>query len=305
MRSRTLHGAAIVPDGDGYLHIQAVGTDEVRGYLVHGARDAANDPLQAAAAAFAASLLALDLESQHVVRILQHRREQDATDRLIRGVSPAVATKLLRSFGINADRVRVAVVDVPAESGNDEVHYIAAQLPEALVGSTALGVLAVLPVDLDHAVDRLVAAAPDRPVGLGGAVRPSQCPISLRQALRGVKLARQRGGSGVVDVLALGSAKLLLGGVSVEMLQSYADATLQALDGASGGDTLLATLRAWLASGGVAESTAASLGIHRHTLRGRIDRIERLTGRRLANGHDRGEMWLAFEARDLSAAVEA
>jgi PucR family transcriptional regulator, purine catabolism regulatory protein len=41
--------------------------------------------------------------------------------------------------------------------------------------------------------------------------------------------------------------------------------------------------------------------VHRHTLRHRLQRVEQLTGRHLDNAHDRGELWLAFEARDLAA----
>ena len=44
---------------------------------------------------------------------------------------------------------------------------------------------------------------------------------------------------------------------------------------------------------------AESLGVHRHTLRHRIRRIERLTGRDLDSARDRVELWLALKAREL------
>ena len=42
---------------------------------------------------------------------------------------------------------------------------------------------------------------------------------------------------------------------------------------------------------------AARLSVHRHTLRYRLQRIEQLTGRDLANARDRLECWLALKAR--------
>jgi purine catabolism regulator len=161
-------------------------------------------------------------------------------------------------------------------------------------------VLIIIPADLPDLAARLAAGIPAWPVGLGGPVQPHQCPISLRQAQRGVQLAQQRGG-GVLDVMTLASARILLEGVPADMLRSYADATLRPVESADGGELLLRTLRAWLAACGVADSAAAAAGVHRHTLRHRLQRVEQLTGRHLDNAHDRGELWLAFEARDLAA----
>jgi purine catabolism regulator len=46
---------------------------------------------------------------------------------------------------------------------------------------------------------------------------------------------------------------------------------------------------------------ADALGVHRHTLRHRVRRIERLTGRDLTRARDRVELWLALKARELLA----
>ncbi len=303
LHPRGLTGSAVVPVGDGYVRIQAVGAEALRGFLVYGREQGSVNEFQAAAATFAASLLSIDLERQFAVRVLQRRPREDAVEQLIRGLPPAGAQQLLRSLGITADRVRIAMVKPHRDTLAEEAQRLADHLPEALVGAVRSAVLLVLPADLPDIGTRLAEAAGDWPVGLGGAVRPHQCPISVRQAQRGVQLARQRGG-GVVDVMTLGSARLLLEGVPADLLRSYADATLRALDGAEDSDTLLRTLRAWLAACGVGDTAAAALGVHRHTLRHRIERVERLTGRRLTDAHDRGELWLAFEARDVAATAE-
>jgi purine catabolism regulator len=42
------------------------------------------------------------------------------------------------------------------------------------------------------------------------------------------------------------------------------------------------------------------LGVHRHTLRYRIRKVEQLTGRRLNSAHDRAEFLVALAAREIS-----
>jgi purine catabolism regulator len=301
MVPRGLRGTSIVSSGDGYMRIQPVGTDAIRGFLVYGTEHGSISEYQGSAAAFAVWLLCIDLERQHAVRTLQRRPREEAAERLARGATPAAAQQLLRSLGMHADRVKVALAQPPpSDDVADAVSRLSELMPEALVGRDRSAVLIIAPADLPELAPRLAAGASGWPVGLGGPVQPHQCPVSLRQAQRGVQLAQQRGG-GVLDVMTLASARILLNGVSVDMLRSYADATLRPVESADGGELLLRTLRAWLTACGVADSAAAAAGVHRHTLRHRLQRVEQLTGRRLDNAHDRGELWLAFEARDLAA----
>lgn len=63
---------------------------------------------------------------------------------------------------------------------------------------------------------------------------------------------------------------------------------------------LRATLREIFVSDGQRGPAAAALGIHRNTLRDRITRFERLTGRSLASPDDRAELWLALRAEDAT-----
>jgi len=298
--ARGLRGNAMVPYGDGYMRIQPVGASTLRGFLAYGTENGGISEFQGSAAAFAAWLLSIDLERQHVVRTLQRRPREEAAERLARGLAPAAAEQLLRSQEMHTDRVKVALAQPLSDDIADAVSRLADLLPEALVGTDRSAALIIAPANLPDLPARLAAGVPECPVGVGGPVRPHQCPISLRQAQRGVQLAKQHGG-GVLDVMTLASARLLLEGVSTEMLRSYADATLRPVESADGGELLLRTLRAWLAACGVADAAAAAVGVHRHTLRHRLQRVEQLTGRRLDNSDDRGELWLAFEARDLAA----
>ena len=61
------------------------------------------------------------------------------------------------------------------------------------------------------------------------------------------------------------------------------------------GSDLLATLRAFLESGGRWQETAAHLHVHVNTLRHRLARVEQLTGRRLDSTPDRVDLWLALQ----------
>jgi PucR C-terminal helix-turn-helix domain/GGDEF-like domain len=63
-------------------------------------------------------------------------------------------------------------------------------------------------------------------------------------------------------------------------------------------DVLFDTFRAWLASKGSVTNAAAQLYVHPNTVRHRLHRIERHTGRSLAVPHELAEMCLAFEVRE-------
>jgi len=54
------------------------------------------------------------------------------------------------------------------------------------------------------------------------------------------------------------------------------------------------TLRAWLAEHGQVDATAQQLGIHRHTVRHRLRRIESVLGRSLDDPSVRANLWFAL-----------
>jgi purine catabolism regulator len=68
---------------------------------------------------------------------------------------------------------------------------------------------------------------------------------------------------------------------------------LRALEGGSG-DELIATLRVWLAHHGQLGPAADELGVHRHTIRHRVRRAERLLGRDLDDADNRMDLWFAL-----------
>ncbi len=131
-------------------------------------------------------------------------------------------------------------------------------------------------------------------------VRPGALAVSLRQARSALPASRVRGRH--VHAGEIASSRLLLGAVGAPALQAYADAVLGPLDAADRSAELLRALAAFLERNGQWAAAAAALRVHRHTVRHRIDAVERLTGRRMESAQDRHELWLALRARETARA---
>jgi purine catabolism regulator len=71
------------------------------------------------------------------------------------------------------------------------------------------------------------------------------------------------------------------------------------------GAALVPTLRVWLEHDGHAERAAAVLGVHRHTLRARIQQCARLLGRDLDEFAARADVWAALLALDAPVRAAA
>ena len=109
-------------------------------------------------------------------------------------------------------------------------------------------------------------------------------------------MARRRGRALVEhEELAAGSVLPLL---ADDAVRAFADGMLRALHehDATGRGDLVASLRAWLSRHGQWDAAAADLGVHRHTLRYRMRRVEEILGRSLDDPDVRMELWLALKA---------
>ncbi|MEC3980644.1 PucR family transcriptional regulator [Amycolatopsis sp. H20-H5] len=95
----------------------------------------------------------------------------------------------------------------------------------------------------------------------------------------------EHAGHGLLELVAPGAA------------QAFADSLLAPLreHDESGRGDLVDSLRVWLEHHGHWDLAAARLGVHRHTLRNRITRVEELTGRSLDSPGVRAELWLALQ----------
>lgn len=89
-------------------------------------------------------------------------------------------------------------------------------------------------------------------------------------------------------------------GIFAQMSEISADGALRPLaehDRNQRGD-LVTSLQTWLAWHGQWEPAAAKLGVHRHTLRNRIEKVEALLDRSLDSPDVRAELWFALRIRD-------
>ncbi|MEU6545339.1 PucR family transcriptional regulator [Streptomyces sp. NPDC046859] len=221
-------------------------------------------------------------------------------------------------------KASAAALVVAADAGGDPlgaltevVESAAARAGEAVlvVPETETGRLVVLASDGGAAVGACAeyaagleaaraGAVPDQPagdqeelvVGLSAPAGPIAAAAAYKQAEQALSVARRRGRVCVEhEQLASGSVLPLL---ADDAVKAFADGLLRALHehDATGRGDLVASLRAWLSRHGQWDAAAADLGVHRHTLRYRMRRVEEILGRSLDDADVRMELWLALKA---------
>ncbi|GLF99041.1 PucR family transcriptional regulator [Streptomyces yaizuensis] len=132
--------------------------------------------------------------------------------------------------------------------------------------------------------------------GLSAPAGPSAAGTAYQQAEQALSVARRRGLALVEhQELASGSIVPLLADDAVRAFAQGMLRDLYAHDATGRGD-LVASLRAWLSRHGQWDAAAADLGVHRHTLRYRMRRVEEILGRSLDDPDVRMELWLALKS---------
>jgi purine catabolism regulator len=133
-------------------------------------------------------------------------------------------------------------------------------------------------------------------IGVSAPAGPTSVASAYKQAVQALAVARRRGRVLVEhEHLAAGSVLPLL---ADDAVRAFAEGQLRALrdHDATGRGNLVASLRAWLSRHGQWDAAAADLGVHRHTLRYRMRRVEEILGRSLDDPDVRMELWLALKA---------
>ncbi|MFK0021894.1 PucR family transcriptional regulator [Streptomyces sp. NPDC090798] len=248
----------------------------------------------------------------------------DAPFRLILAESASASASRAHADGharVAAAKPSTAPVVVPDPTNGDPLGGLAEIVESAAArsGESVLVVpdgerLVVLAVDGGAAVtacgeyaaalDAARIATRERPVGdedelvvgLSAPAGPIAAAAAYKQAEQALSVARRRGRSLVEhEELAAGSVLPLL---ADDAVRAFADGLLRALHehDATGRGDLVASLRAWLSRHGQWDAAAADLGVHRHTLRYRMRRVEEILGRSLDDPDVRMELWLALKA---------
>ena len=244
------------------------------------------------------SLLSLELERRHGLDAAQRRGRAQVLDRLARAtVDDVVAARWLASVGLPDADLRAAAVAAP-DDADDLAADLLITLPDALVRVVGDVVELAVPLDADlpAVLATLAADRAGRDRHRGAARRAG---VSLRQARSALPASRVQGRH--VHAEEIASSRLLLNTGRRATPAGLRRRRARSAGRDRPGRRAAARARPRSSSTtGTGARPPARCGVHRHTVRNRIEAVERLTGRRMDSAQDRHELWLALRARDAA-----
>jgi PucR family transcriptional regulator, purine catabolism regulatory protein len=212
-------------------------------------------------------------------------------------------SRRIAAFGLDPAKPFAALLGVPADGGGGEGLRLAVsrQLDDRGVRylSTARTDRAAFLLEAESEEDAfalaqsVLDAEPTARVGVG---RPSRGG-ALGRSLLEARAALDAGVAPIASYRDLGSLELLLG-LPDAALEAFVDRVLGPVVRTG---ALVESLCALLDTGCRWSEAATRLGVHRHTLRYRMARLEEQTGRHPDNPADRMELWLAVKAAQALA----
>ncbi|MFB6836070.1 PucR family transcriptional regulator [Streptomyces sp. NPDC056361] len=313
LRDRPAPASAVVGGTDDRVELQSLGTGRrVRGALAVGT----GAPLGTAeryAVHSAIALLTLTTERSRSLQAAEQRLGAAVLQMMLTGEAGHARAVAGDVYGELLDAPFRVLVAEPA-GGEAAAEPPLSVLAEALEAAAARAGEALLAVP--EGEQRLVVLAGDGGavvaacegyaerdaddagvvIGLSAPAGAIAAATAFKQAEQALSVARRRGRALVEhEDLAAGSVLPLL---ADDAVRAFADGMLRALrdHDATGRGDLVASLRAWLSRHGQWDAAAADLGVHRHTLRYRMRRVEEILGRSLDDPDVRMELWLALKA---------
>jgi purine catabolism regulator len=249
--------------------------------------------------------LAFELSRRRAVSAAELRLAGDLIDDLEDGrLDDREAARRFTAFGLEPERDYAALLAIPRNglAGERLRAEVAEQLDRRAVrylstarrDRAAFLVEAASEQDVLTLAQRVVDAEPQARVGIGRPARGRGLGRSLLEA----RAALDSVESPVASYHDLGSLELLLN-LPDAALEAFAD---RVLGRAVNNDWLLESLTALLESGCRWSDAADKLGVHRHTLRYRMERLREQTGRHPDEPEQRMELWLAVKASQALAA---
>jgi purine catabolism regulator len=249
--------------------------------------------------------LAFELSRRRAVSAAELRLAGDLLDDLeAERLDDRETARRMAAFGLEPERNYAALLAIPRQRSSSERlrGEVAKELDshEVRYLSTAHPDRAAFLVQADEEdmilalAGRIAEAEPEARVGVGRPARGRALGRSLLEA----RAALDTSAGDVASYKDLGSLELLL---------SLPDAALEAfvdrvLGPASANTWLVESLTALLEAGCRWSDAADKLGVHRHTLRYRMDRLREQTGRHPDDPSQRMELWLAVKAKQALAA---
>ncbi|MHB0890957.1 PucR family transcriptional regulator [Streptomyces sundarbansensis] len=324
LRDRPAPASIVVADSEDRVELQSLGTGRrARGALAVGT-GAALGTAERYAVHSAVALLTLTTARSRSLQGAEQRLGAAVLRMLLAGQpdhARAVAGDLYGDLLDAPFRLLIAEAAAPAgpELLTETMEAAAARSGEALLLVPEGGRVVVLAADGGAAMAACASYAEaqedrgpreggaedsDVVVGLSAPAGPIAVSAAYKQAEQALSVARRRGRALVEhEELAAGSVLPLL---ADDAVRAFADGMLRALreHDAKGRGDLVASLRAWLSRHGQWDAAAADLGVHRHTLRYRMRRVEEILGRSLDDPDVRMELWLALKATAATTPAE-
>lgn len=301
-----LQAASLAVAGDQVAILPIDVEGEVSRYLAAG-RASALSPVERLVLTSAVGLIAWDLAGERETREAERRDRRAVLELAVAG-HPELAETVGETLGVAmpAAPLRVAVIGCPRETIADLMW--AAEEQHGLKQAGALvaqydkrSVVVLLPVaegDL-RALEEVLHRVPRARGVVTEGVPLGDIPDGVRRA-RSVYFGTSHESERLVlarDVATAG----LLDQLDTPAAQGWADALLEPLDRHAQRSKLdlVSTLRVFLANNGHVDASSAELGIHRHTLRYRLNRTTELLDCSLDDPTSRAELWLALRMREL------
>ena len=305
--ARGQRSSSTVDAGGETLTLQTLGGhDHLRGVLALGGA-LALDQASTEVVTSVIALAGLALEQNNALDRAQGLLRSGLLNTLLAGDQTLVDQISRQMWGALPDPpVLVAVVDVPAVRRDAITEYLELRVDDSPGQLFFARQDDTVVLCLDRAANGILlnlCALFELHAGLSEPTGYRQLPRALDQAHQALARARESA-PGVTDfsIVARQGVLALLARTDAREVGLATLAPVMAHDRAHGSE-LLATVRAWLVCNGHFGEAAAQLGVHRHTVRTRIQQAEQLLARDLGSFPARADVWAALLATD-AAVVE-
>ncbi|MFE2044687.1 PucR family transcriptional regulator [Streptomyces sp. NPDC059477] len=246
-----------------------------------------------------ATAAAVETARQGMLREHERRLGSELLAQLLDArVDPHAAREELAAHRLPPDDL--VVLAVPQENGAEQrdLHLALSRrrVPHLLLNRSdlLLALLSDSPGDLSAVHRRLGLRTP---IGLSSRTSLDRLSEARDEAVWSLSLARSSAG-GLVRYGDDTAFTVLRSHEEARAIVERVLGPLTAYDRANGTD-LVGTLRSFLVNRRSWQRTAAALNVHKQTVMYRVQRVEELTDRRLAETADITELWIAFQAHAL------
>lgn len=309
---RGVRGGRVLGDGEHGAHLQTLGRGgRLRGVLVVGDA-AALDHAEQTAVSLVAALATLALEYRSGVASADVELRSAVLRLLVEGQRPLAERIAEHSLpSLPSDPVRVVVLDQSEQDGSsviEDLRSLTVSRPGALLARFDDAPTLVIEQRLLRPVVEHLAAR-GVPAGISGRASIDELAEAIAQAERAFEVSLTRGGDSPGDADSQGLTRR----GPIEFRPSMASSVLGLLDrqpeAATRAKAILAPVRThdsrhsdqiaesltvWLRHHGQTSAAAIELGVHRHTLRTRVQLAAGLLQRDLDDPDVRAELWTAL-----------